>query len=152
MKNSIKNQPWNVKFHCSVFYVSWNKNTFLRKMYPINCILLVLLLLESAKLRALRAYVVMYQCALRAYLLVPQCALRAFLLTCQPALRALRAYVSRCSRAITTNNKYKFFNNLFCLHFCDCSFFFLWKKTTLHSCITLVSRKPLTGAMTNFVQ
>ena len=43
----MKTQPWNMKLHYNVFYVSWNKKTFLMKLNMINCILLVLLLLVS---------------------------------------------------------------------------------------------------------
>ena len=46
-KSSVKTQPWNAKLHYKVFYVSWNKETFLMKLNMINCILLVLLLLVS---------------------------------------------------------------------------------------------------------
>ena len=43
----MKTQPWNVKLHYNVFYVSWNKKTFLMKLNMISCIFLVLLLLVS---------------------------------------------------------------------------------------------------------
>ena len=90
---------------------------------------------EPAKLRALRAP-------------VPTCLtwLRAHVLTCQRALRALRGYVLTCYNY--GQQKYVF-NNMFSLHFCHCS---LWNKTVVHSCISLTRRKPLTGAMINFVQ
>ena len=47
LKSSVKTQPWNAKLHFKVFYVSWDKKTFLIKLNMINCILLVLLLLVS---------------------------------------------------------------------------------------------------------
>ena len=46
-KSSMKTQPWSAKFHYNLFYVSWNKKTFLMKLNMISCILLVLLLLVS---------------------------------------------------------------------------------------------------------
>ena len=64
-------------------------------------ILMSLLLLESAKLRALRAKnVLACRRALRAYMLTCQRALRAYVLTCQSALRA---YVLMCKRTILNN-------------------------------------------------
>ena len=44
-KSSVKTQPWNPKLHYYVFYISWNKKTFLMKLDMVNCILLTLLLL-----------------------------------------------------------------------------------------------------------
>ena len=40
----MKAQHWDVNLHYNVFYVSWNKKTFLTKMNMINFIFLVLLL------------------------------------------------------------------------------------------------------------
>ena len=122
--------------------------------------------------RALRAQVLTCQRALRTYVPtclacscahVPTCLAcsrtnvscvstcsRNHVLTCQRALRALRAYV-------LTYYNYKWqrevFNNMFSLHFCDCSLSFSFEiKTVVHSCISLTSQKPLMGAMTNFLQ
>ena len=75
----------------------------------------VMVFIESAKLRALRAHVPTCFACLRA--LVRTCfaclraqlaALRAYVLTCRRALRAFCAYVPTCSRDVTTNNKNKF--------------------------------------------
>ena len=46
-KKLNETQPWNMKLHYKVFYVSWSIKTFLTKMNMMNCILLVLLLLIS---------------------------------------------------------------------------------------------------------
>ena len=46
-KSLMKTLPWNVKLRYNVFYVCWNKKTFLIKTNVINCILMVLLLLVS---------------------------------------------------------------------------------------------------------
>ena len=46
-KSSMKIQPWSSKLHYNVFYVSWNKKTFLTKLNMISYILLVLLVLVS---------------------------------------------------------------------------------------------------------
>ena len=103
--------------------------------------------------RALRAYVLAYQRPLRAYLLTCQRALCAYVLTCQRALRAYVPFVSMCSRAITTNNKTKF--SIICFPYIFVivlSFFFLWNKTVIYSCIVLTRWKPLTGAMTDFLE
>ena len=144
---------------------------------------LITVLIESAKLRTLRAHVPACLACLRAH--VPTClaCLRAHVPTCfaclpdhvSTCLACLRAHVSTylaCLRAhvptwlarlvahvstyscaITTNNKNKFsvicFPNIFVIVL---SFFFLWNKTVVHSCIALTRRKPLTGAMTNFLQ
>ena len=119
-------------------------------------------------------------CALHAYVLMCHCALRAYMLTCLPCfcahapmclvclgahvsmclaclhahyLACLHAHVQACPRAKTSNNKNKF--SITCLP-CICvivlSFFFLWNKTVVHSCIALTRWRPLRGAMTNFVQ
>ena len=103
--------------------------------------------------RALCAYVLTGQRALRAYVLTRQCALRAYVLKCQRALRAYVPFVSMCSRAITTNNKTKF--SIICFPYIFVivlSFFFLWNKTVIYSCIVLTKWKPLTGAMTDFLE
>ena len=64
--------------------------------------------------------------------------------------------VPTCSRAITTNDKYKFSTTCFpCFSIVFLWLFFayfLWNKTAVHSCISPSSQKPLTGAITNFVQ
>ena len=52
---------------------------------------------ESAKFRALHAYVLMCQRVLGAYVLTCQRVLRAYVLTCQ---RALRGYVLTCQRVL----------------------------------------------------
>ena len=113
---------------------------------------------EPAKLRALSAYVPTCLACLRAH--VPTC-LRANVPTCLACSRAhvpmcltclcvhvitcsclacsrvnvpCVLCVATCSRAITANDKYKF------------------SITAVHSCISLTSQNPLTGAMTNFTQ
>ena len=102
-------------------------------------------LVESAKLRALRVHVPTCLACLRAH--VP-CVLK-----CQRVLRAFCAYVPMCSRAITTNNKKKFSIICFLYIFVIVlSFFSLWNKTVIHCCIALTRRKPVTSAMTDFVQ
>ena len=103
--------------------------------------------------RALRAYVLAYQRPLRAYLLTCQRALCAYVLTGQRALRAYVPFMSMCSRAITTNNKTKF--SIICFPYIFVivlSFFFLWNKTVIYSCIVLTRWKHLTGAMTDFLE
>ena len=58
-----------------------------------------------------------------------------------------------CSRAITTNNKNKFSIKCFPYIFVIVmSFFFLRNKAVMRTCTALTRRKPLTGAMIDFVQ
>ena len=111
-------------------------------------------------LRALRDYVLTCLACVRAH--VPTClaclgvyvatylaCLGAHVPTCLPCFGA---HVPTCSRAITTNNKNKF--SIICFPYMFVivlSFFFLWNKAVVHSCIALTRREPLTGAMTNFV-
>ena len=97
--------------------------------------------------RALRAYVLTCQRVLRVYMLMYR--LRTYVLTrC-----VLRAHVPKCSRGITTKNKNKFSITCFPYIFVIVlSFFFLRNKTVVHCCIALTRRKPLTDAITDFVQ
>ena len=104
-------------------------------------------------LRASCAYVLTCLRAFCAYMLTYQRLLRAYGLTCQRALGAFRPYVPTCSRAIATNNK----NEVSIIRFTyilviTLSFLFLWNKSVIQFCIALTRCKPLTGAMTNFVQ
>ena len=71
-------------------------------------------------------------------------ALRSYVpcvVTCQRTLCASCAYVPRCSRAITTNNKNKF--SVICFPYTFViviSFFFLWNKTVVHSCVIVYKK------------
>ena len=95
----------------------------------------------------LRAHVPMCLVCLGAHVSMCLACLHAHYLAC------LHAHVQACPRAKTSNNKNKF--SITCLP-CICvivlSFFFLWNKTVVHSCIALTRWRPLRGAMTNFVQ
>ena len=116
--------------------------------------------------RALRVFVSTYQRALRAHVLTCQHVLRAHVPTFLACSRANVSCVSTCSRtslpcalcvptcsrAITTNNKAKFSITCFPYTFWLFFVFFLWNETVALSCIFLTNQKPLTGAMTNFVQ
>ena len=86
-------------------------------------------------------------------MLTCQRALRAYVLTCQHAFLCFRAYVPTCSGAITINNKNKLSIICFLYIFViDLSFLFLLNKNVIHSCIALIRRNPLTGAVTDFVK
>ena len=114
--------------------------------------------------RALRAYVLTCQRALRAYVLTCHRALRAYVLTCQRAMRAyvltcfacLRAHVPTCHACFLCLRAYVFKNSFqICFPYIFVivlSFLFLWNKALIYCCIALTMRKPLTGAMTDFVQ
>ena len=66
---------------------------------------------------------------------------------------AFRAYVPTCSGAITINNKNKLSIICFLYIFViDLSFLFLLNKNVIHSCIALIRRNPLTGAVIDFVK
>ena len=97
-------------------------------------------------------YVLTCQRALRAHVLMCQHVLRAHVPTFLACSRANMSCVPTCSRAITTNNKDKFSITCFPYTFWWFFVFFLWNETVALSCIFLTSQKPLTGAMTNFVQ
>ena len=123
--------------------------------------------------RALRAYVLTCQLVLYAYVLKHQRVLRAYLFTCQLALLTLVPMfimclsaklfcVPTCFRALTSNGKHKF--SMSCLPYIwnktlyeKCSSMNVsrntyYKNSVVHSCISLIWRKPLTGATTNFLQ
>ena len=71
-------------------------------------------------------------------------ALRSYVpcvVTCQRTLCASLASVPRCSRAITTNNKNNFSVICFLYTFVIViSFFFLWNKTVVHSCMIVYKK------------
>ena len=74
------------------------------------------------------------------YLTCPR-SLRAYVLTRKRALRAFCAKVPTCVRAINTNNKNKFSVICFLYTFVIAiSFFFLWNKTVVHSCVIVYKK------------
>ena len=108
-------------------------------------------------LACLCAHVSMCFTCFRAYVVTCFACLCAHVITCS-CLACSRVNVTRvlcvptCSRAITTNDKYKFSITCFLTFLWLFFVFFLWNETVVYSCISLTSQKPLTGAMTNFVQ
>ena len=73
-----------------------------------------------------------------------------YLFTCSRANMPCLLCVPTCSRAITTNDKDKF--SITCFSYILRLSFSCEIKTVVHSCISLISQKPLIGAMTNFIQ
>ena len=111
--------------------------------------------------RALCVYVLTCQRVLPAYVLtcsranVP-CVLTCsrshvpYVLTCSNANVPCMLCVPTCSHVITTTEqltKISFQQHVFLTFLWLFFAFFQWNKTVVHSCISLTSQKPLTGAM-----
>ena len=141
---------WYVLFYKKVIghQINWNSSFLAYYKDYKNILLFALCFDESAKLRALRARVPTCLVCLRAYVPCvlpcsrPMClaCLRDYMITCS-CLACLRVNVScvlcvpTWSRAITTNDKYRF--SITCFPYIFVIVFFLWNKTVVHSCISL---------------